>query len=141
MAGAWEFAYDVSGGNLPPAIDSFPVAAAQTLKVGDMVQLSGQQVIKGNNGFGRCLGVMAQDAASLTAGTKVRVYVSRPGQVWKGKASADASTHVLNGTRTYDLNASQQFNVADTTGGSLAAIKLGDTVTDVYVIATAHELA
>lgn len=139
--GSASFAYSTLGNNDVPQIMSFPVAASQTLKVGDVVILSSGQVTKAGNGTGRILGVMAQDSTSATANTLVRVYVSRPGLVWKMTASADATSHVLTSTRTYDLNSSQQVNVADTTGGSLWPVALGDANTVVYVVFTTHELA
>lgn len=139
--GSASFAYSILGNNDVPQIMSFPVAASQTLKVGDVVILSSGQVTKAGNGTGRILGVMAQDSTSATANTLVRVYVSRPGLVWKMTASADATSHVLTSTRTYDLNSSQQVNVADTTGGSLWPVALGDANTVVYVVFTTHELA
>lgn len=138
MAGAYEFAQSLNGENSVPAIAEFPVAATQTLKVGDPVKLSSGQVVKGGDGFGRALGVMAQDAASLTAGTKVKVYVAQTNQVWKATASADATSHVLV-ARTYDLNASVAVNVADTTGGCIQIVRLGGSVTEVYVAFTATE--
>lgn len=140
MASA-EFAYSTIGNNDVPVVMKFPVAASQTLKVGDVVILSSGQVTKAGNGTGRVLGVMAQDSTSATANTLVSVYVSRPGLVWKMTASADATSHILTSTRTYDLNASQQVNVADTTGGSLWPVALGSSNTTVYVVFTTHELA
>ena len=138
MAGAFEFAQSYNGENSVPALAQFPVAASQSLKVGDPVKLNSKQVTKGGDGFGRALGVMAQDAASLPSDTMVWVYVAQPNQVWKATASADASSHVLNG-RTYDLNSSLQVNVADTTGGCMQIVRLGAAVTDVYVAFTATE--
>jgi hypothetical protein len=141
MAGAFEFAQSMSGENGVPAIAEFPVAASQSLKAGDPVKLNGAgpgQLVKGGDGFGRALGVMAQDAASLAAGTKVLVYVARPNQVWKATASADATNMVMAG-RSYDLNASLQVNVADTTGGCMQIVRLGAAVTEVYVAFTATE--
>ncbi|HEX2907416.1 MAG TPA: hypothetical protein VHO69_11180 [Phototrophicaceae bacterium] len=135
---AFMFVSSLGGGNLVPAIHKFPVATGQTLKAGDPVKLSSGQVVKGGDGFGRCLGVMAQDAIGLTAGTKVEVYIVRPDQLWRCVASADATSHVLI-ARTYDLNASLQVNVADTTGGCLQIVQLGDSVTDIYAAFTATE--
>jgi hypothetical protein len=138
MAGAFEFAQSYNGENSVPALAEFPVAASQSLKAGDPVKLTSGQVVKGGDGFGRALGVMAQDAASLAAGTKVLVYVAQTNQVWKATATADATSHVL-AARTYDLNASVQVNVADTTGGCMQIVRLGAAVTDVYVAFTATE--
>lgn len=141
MAGKAEFAYSINAGNDVPVVQKFPVAATQTLVTGDVVVLSSGQVTKAGNGTGRVLGVMAQDSSSAAANTLVSVYVSRPGLVWKMTASADATSHILTSTRTYDLNASQQVNVADTTGGSLWPVALGSANTTVYVVFTTHELA
>jgi len=69
-----------------------------------------------------------------------RVYVSQPGQVWRATASADATSFVL-GARTHDLGTGQVVATGDTTGGCIEIVGLGKTVTDVYVVFTAHELA
>lgn len=138
MPGSWEFVYDASGRNSVPGKGFFPVAASQTLKVGDVVNLSSGRVAKAGDGTGRIVGVMTQDSTNATAGTLVEVAIAQPYFVYKGKSSADASALVLNGTRTYDLNASQQLNTADTTGGSLAIVGLqpGGGNTDVQVVFT-----
>lgn len=141
MAGKAEFAYSIIANNDVPVVMKFPVAASQTLVTGDVVILSSGQVTKAGNGTGRILGVMAQDSSSAAANTLVSVYVSRPGLVWKMTASADATSHVLTSTRTYDLTSAQLVNVADTTGGSLWPVALGSSTTIVYVIFTTHELA
>lgn len=141
MAGKAEFAYSVIAGNDVPVVAQFPVAASQTLSVGDVVVLSSGKVAAAGNGTGRVLGVMAQASSSAAAGTMVSVYVSRPGLVWKMTASADATSHVLTSTRTYDLTSTQLVNVADTTGGCLWPVALGSTTTSVFVIFTAHEMA
>ena len=132
------FREDFSGGNMPPAISKFPVAATQTLIVGDIVVLSSGQVAKGGNGTGRVLGVMAQISTTASAGTLVDVYVARPNQLWQMVASADATSHVL-AARTYDLTSAQLVNVADTTGGCLIIKSLLATTTSVLVAFTATE--
>lgn len=132
------YKYDLGGANSVPVVAQFPIAASQTLKVGDVVVLTSGQVAKGGNGTGRVLGVMAQDSTSASAGTLVNVYVARPNFVWLMVASADATSHVL-AARTYDLTSAQLVNVADTTGGCLLIQKLGSSVTQVYVAFTATE--
>lgn len=137
--GNFTFAYDLGGGNQVPVAKKFPVAASQTLKKGDAVILSSGQLAKAGDGTGRVLGVMAQDSDGAAAGTEVLVYVAQPNFVWKATASADATNHVL-ASRAYDLNASQQVNVADTTGGCIQIVELGDSTTDIRIQFTACEL-
>lgn len=140
MAGKFEFRRNFDGGNSVPAVHVFPIAAGQTLVVGDAVAISGGKVVKGGAAFGRCLGVMAQDSSGAAAGVMVKVYVSQPGQVWQAKAAADATAAVLV-ARTYDLTAAQLVDPADTTGGCVYILELGASNTDVFVMFTAHELA
>lgn len=137
----FEFKRNFDGNNSVPAVHELPVAASQTLVVGDAVSLVSGSVTKGGAAFGRCLGVMAQASAAATAGTLVKVYISQPGQVWQAVASADA-TSALRASRTYDLTATTQtVDVADTTGGCVYILELGSSTTDIYVLFTAHELA
>ena len=116
--GKAEFYSNLDGNNAVPAVRYFPVAASQTLLVGDVVVISSNKVTKAGAATGRVLGVMAQDSASASAGTLVAVYVARPTQLWRMTATADATSYVL-GSRTFDLNSSQLVDVADTTGGSI----------------------
>ncbi len=141
MPGAFEFAYDLNGPGIVPVVMSLPVAGSQTLKAGDPVVLSSKQVAKAGNGTGSLLGVMAQDSTNATANTAVRVYISKPGQVWLATATGDATSNVLDGTATYDLNSSVQINLSDTTGGCFKILGLGKTNTKVYVTAASHALS
>lgn len=142
MAAAFKFVRNLDGSNNPPAIAQMPVATTQTLEIGDPVELSSGQLIIGTDGFAICAGIMAQDATTLTAGTLVDVYVTTPSQVWRGTATADATSHVL-AARTYDLNSSQVVNVSDTTGGCIQILELvsGGATTDIHVQFTANALA
>lgn len=142
MPGKFEFRRNFDGGNSVPAVHLFPVAASQTIAVGDAVAISGGQVVRGGAAFGRCLGVAAQDSVNAAAGTMIRVYVSQPGQVWQAQASASAAAAVR-ASRTYDLTAAQLVDPADTTGGCVYILELvpGGANTDVFVMFTAHELA
>lgn len=133
--GHFEFAYSLNGGDFPPAVHDFPVAATQTLKAGDLVVLASGQVTKASASVSAPLGVMAHDSNGATAGTAVRVYPILPGQVWRGKASASAAAVIL-GARTYDITAGQAVDVADSANGSILIVKLGATNTDVYVTFT-----
>lgn len=130
---AFEFAYDMRPGNLTPIKHKLPVAATQTLVAGDAVVMSSGRVVKGGDGAGRVVGVMAQDSDGAAAGTLVDVWIVAPSQVWRGVASADASALVRDGERAYDLNASNEVNIADTTGGSLQIVGIGDSNTEVLV--------
>lgn len=134
------FRQNVDGTNNPPSIMKLPVAASQTLVIGDAVVLSSGQLAKGSTTFGRCTGVMAEASTNAAAGTLLEVYITTPSQIWEATASADATSHVL-AARTYDLNSSQVVNVADTTGGSIQIVKLGTSTTKVYIQFTACDLA
>jgi hypothetical protein len=138
----FKFVRNFDGNNNVPAVHLLPVAASQTIVVGDALALSSGSIVKGGAAFGRCLGIAAEDSASATAGTLIKFYVSQPGQVWRATASADA-TSALRASRTYDLTATTQtVDVADTTGGCVYILELNNTaVTDIDVMFTAHELA
>lgn len=135
MAANFEFAYNLGGGNFPPVIRRLPVAASQELAYGDAVLMSSGQLVKAGDGSGRVVGIMGQDAPELAANTLVEVHLVQPWHVWRGTASANATTHVLNGVRTYDLaDNTQLVNLADTSGGSLQIIAIEpDDNTAVYV--------
>lgn len=134
MAANFEFAYSLAGGNLPPVIRKLPVAATQTLVVGDAVIMSSGKVAKAGDGSGTIVGVMAQDSTTQAAGTLVEVEIAMPWHVWRAVASADASSYELDGIEAYDLTSAQLVNVADTTGGSLRIINVDDTTaTDIHI--------
>lgn len=133
--GNFEYAYTLTGGDGVPAVHDFPVAASQTLKVGDLVELSSGQVIKSTGSAASPLGVMAQDSAGANAGTLVRVAPIVPGQVWRAGASADASSAML-GSRKYDITSAQKVDLSDSTGGSILIVKVGRASSDVYVTFT-----
>lgn len=140
MAEAFKFLYNLNGTNMSPETVMVPVAATQTLVVGDAVVLSSGKAAKGGGAFGRCLGVMAQDSTTQAAGTLVKIYVTTPSQVWRAVAASSATSGVL-GSRTYDLNSSLQVDPADTTGGSIQILKTDASATDVHILFTANELA
>ncbi len=137
----FKFEQDLGGHRGAPIIHEFPVAAAQTLKVGDLVQLSSGQVALCGDGTSSVLGIMAQDSASAAAGTLVKVQVAQPGYVYRATASADATNYVLN-AKTYDVtDTTQTVNVADTSGGCIIILELADSTTDVRIMFTGFDLA
>lgn len=139
--GKFEFAYNLNGANHTPIVQPFPVASTQTLLVGDLVYLSSGKVTKAGNTTASVLGVMAQDSDGAAEGTMVNVHPIMPGQVFRATADADATSHVL-AAQAYDINASTQtVDVGDNSGGCIIILKLGDSVTDVYVAFTAFDLA
>lgn len=138
----WAFKKDLSGAEATPAYQYVPIADSQTLVAGDVVVLSSGKATKAGNGTGRVLGVMAENitTGASAGGPLAKIWVTNPNQIWRGTASADATSHVLGG-RTYDLNASQQVNVGDTTGGCIQIVSLVEGVTtSVDVVFTANEL-
>lgn len=140
MAGKYEFRYDLSGGNITPTVKSFPVAASQTLLAGDLVINSSGKVAIAGASTASVWGVMAEDSTSQTAGTMVRVYVAKPGQVWNTTADADASSHVMAG-KTYDINpTTQTVDVGDTSNGCIQIVETVDSTTDVNVVFNVTEL-
>lgn len=132
MAENFTFAYDASGDNTPPALHEFPIAAAQTVVVGDLMVVSSNQVVKASASIAEVIGVMAEDSDGVAAGTNVRLYVINRNQVWKAIADADASGAVL-GNLTYDINTNQTVDVGDASNGCIQIVKLGDTNTEVFV--------
>lgn len=121
MPGNFEFAYSLAGGNYPPVKRKYPVAASQTLVVGDALYFSSGKLTKAGNG-NKIAAICAQIATTEAEGTLIEVEVVQPHHVWKAVASADASSNVLDGTDAYDLTAAQLVNLADTTGGGIRII-------------------
>ena len=136
----FEYAYHLaSDRNTGPAILPLPVAASQTLAVGDLVYLNSGAVTKRSTSCASVAGVMAQASDGATAGTLVRVAIIQPGQVWRATADADATSHVL-AAKTYDINANQTVDVDDATTGCLQILMLGESNTEVYVLFTAFDI-
>lgn len=135
MAEGFDFAYMLNGSQGVPAIHPFPVAASQTLVVGDLVVLSSSQIVKASASVVAALGVMAQVSTSAAANTMLKVYPILPGQVWRATADADATSHVL-AAAVYDINSDMTVDVGDNTNGSIMIIKLGASTTAVYVTFT-----
>lgn len=129
----FEFAYSLNGGNHVPIAYPMPVAATQTLKVGDLLVLSSGKVAKASASVGAPVAVCAQASDGAAEGTEIRVYPLQPHQVWRAVADADASSIVL-GAKTVDINSDMTVDVGDTSGGAIQVIDLGASVTDVYVI-------
>lgn len=138
--GNFDYAYTLAGADGVPAVHDFPVAANQTLKVGDLVELSGGQVIKSTASAALPLGVMAQESTNAAAGTLVRVAPIVPGQVYRAVSSAGAGSAVL-GSRRYDITTAQRVDLADSTNGSILIVKLGRAANEVYVTFTRSALA
>ena len=123
---AFEFHANFGAGNhYPPALYKLPVAASQTIAVGDALAFSsGQLAIAGD---GDVIAAIAQEAsASAAAGTLIQVYIVQPYHLWRAVASADATSNVLDGTDTYDLGTAQVVNLADTTGGGFRIVEQYD---------------
>ncbi|MDX2163042.1 MAG: hypothetical protein SF162_17125 [bacterium] len=133
--GSFEYAYTLSGADGLPAVHDFPVAATQTLKTGDLVELSSGQVIKSTGNAAAPLGVMAQDSASAAAGTRVRVYPILPGQVWRAFASGSPTSAIL-GARRYDITNAGLVDLADSTSGAILIVKAGRAGNEVYITFT-----
>lgn len=123
--GNFEFAFSLAGGNYPPVKRYLPVAATQTLVVGDALYFSSGKLTKAGDGH-KIAAICAQDATLLAEGTLIEVEIPMPWHVWKATASGDATTYVLNGTDAYDLTAAQLVNLADTTGGGIRVIAQPD---------------
>lgn len=135
MPGAFEYLYDLTGREGVPAEIMVPVAGTQTLKVGDLVIISSNQIAKASASVVAPFGVMAQAAASLTAGTKVKVFPIMPGQAWRAAASADATNAVL-GAITYDITSTQLVDIADSSNGSILVLETRLSITDVVITFT-----
>lgn len=83
----------LSGG--PPTIVEVPVATTQTLAKGDPVYLSSGQVTIAASSTGAIFGVMAQDAASLTANTLVKVYAACENNIFEGQCSGTFARSII----------------------------------------------
>ena len=125
---SFKFVRNQAGGNFPPLRIMLPVNASETLKYGDAVSLNTDgKITRAATATSRFLGVMAQDSNNAAGGALVNVFIAMPFHVWRASASADASTHVNNGTRSYDINATQQVDVADTTGGVIQIVDIDES--------------
>ena len=127
------FLYNMDGSNRPPIVRNMGIANNQTLVRGDIVDLSGGLVAKAGTATGRVLGVMAEAITTLTAAASAQVYIAQPSQVWQQTASANVTSLVLDGMRTYDLNAAGNLNTTDTTGGSLQIVGVSSPNTEAEV--------
>lgn len=134
---AFRFWDDYQSGQ-PPKVIKAPVAATQTLAIGDAVKLSSGQLVKCGAATGSVFGIMAQASASAAAGTLVEVYLVTPFQRWRAVASADASSALLQ-SKAHDLTSSQTVDPADTTGGSLFIWGTLSSNTDVLVSFTVQD--
>lgn len=115
-------------------IEYYPVATTQTLAKGDPVILSsGQVAVAVAASSTELLGVMAEDAASLTAGVLVAVY-DDPDTVFYGRASADASAVAIG--YHADLSGTTGAFVINVAASSqdlfcILGVKAGDTNSEV----------
>lgn len=128
----FEFDSYINGSNGVPGTILAPVAASQTLVVGDLLVLSSNQLVKATASVVAAFAICAQASTLAAATTPIRVYPILPGQIWKATASADATTYVL-GANLFDITSAQLVDVADATNGSLLILRLGSAVTVVYV--------
>ena len=136
----FEFVRSLGNGGQAPAIEEFPVAASQTLVIGDLVYLSSGQVTICGASSSTVLGLMAEDTDGADAGTLVKVQVAQPGYLYKATADADATSHVL-AAKTYDINATTQtVDVGDASNGCIIIKELGDSTTDVRIMFTEFDL-
>lgn len=83
----------LSGG--PAYIIEVPVATTQTLAKGDAVYLSSGQVTIATSGTGSIFGVMAEDSASQTANTLVKVYAACEDNVFEGQCSGTFARSII----------------------------------------------
>lgn len=136
----WVYRRNMAGGNYPPVKREMTVAVSQTLVRGDIVVLSGTtgHVAKAGDGTALVVGVMDEAVTTNASTTQTAVVqIATPSQVWRGTADANASGGVLNGTRTYDMDADGDLDFADTAGGSIQIIGTVDSNTDVEIQFTA----
>ena len=114
-----------------------PIAASQTLTKGDFVILSSGQIAIALATSSELCGVIAQDCASLTAGTLVPVYAN-PETIFEIIADADSSG-VTSGAE-YDIvgtTGAMMLDVGGSTYDVLVALRQNpdDTNTDAYTVA------
>lgn len=111
-------------------IEYYPVATTQTLAKGDPVILSsGQVAIAVEASSAELLGVMAEDAASLTAAVLVAVY-DDPDTVFYARTNADASSVAI-GTHADLAGTTGAFTLNVSTSNQdlfcILGTKVGDT--------------
>lgn len=133
----FRFYKDLATGKNPYIVKA-PVAASQTLKVGDAVYLSSGQVTKRGVACGSVFGIMAEDSAAQAENTEVSVYLVTEYQQWLATADADASSALLQ-SKLHDLTAAQLVSVADVTGGSLFIWDTRSSNTEVIVSFTSQD--
>ena len=129
-----------NGSNDPPVLTTYPVAASQTIAIGDVLTISGGQLTKGGDGLASVAAVAAQASDGADAGTMINVFLVLPSHVWRATATADATSHVL-ANSAYDINAAQAVDVADSANGCIQIQSLNGSNTAVLVRFTQTELA
>lgn len=127
------FKYNLDGSNNPPTVKKLPVAASQTLVVGDLVVLSSGQIAKASGSVTEVIGVMAEASTNAAAATMLQVYIIQPSQVWNATADASATSSVLQG-KAFDINSDQTIDIGDTAGGCIRIVETVSSATDVNVV-------
>ena len=120
MAENYKFLRRIDGSQGVPGVISLPVAAAQTVLVGQLLIMSSQQLILATASVAAPVCVAAEASAAQAAGTPIRVYPILPGQIWQAVASASPATALL-GAGLYDIvnSTAQTVDVADAANGSI----------------------
>lgn len=137
MAENYTFLRMINGTQGHPGVISVPVAATQTITVGNLLVLSSNKVALGSASVAAPFAIAAEDSASAAAGTLIRVYPILPGQVWRATADASATSSILAGG-TFDINndAGQTVDIGDTSGGAIFILATRDSSTDVEILFT-----
>lgn len=137
MARNFRYSYSLGGTtSTQPVRLVLPVAASQTIVVGDALTINGDGQLAKATAADSIDAVAYEDSASQAQGTLVEVEIVQSHQVWQAVASADASGSVRDGTDTYDITSAQVVNLADTTGGGIRIIDIDaddNTLIDVQI--------
>lgn len=128
-------------GGATPIIESFPEAASQTFKAGDLVTKSSGKVAVWATDGAAILGVARQDASGVTS-ARVLVEIIRPGVMYQGNLRLASDTFVegTDNDTLYGLVATGAGNVeidkSDTSNTRVCVIDTLEKSPDGKVLAT-----
>jgi hypothetical protein len=132
----WEYVENLFGYG-PPKVVTMGASTNLETKVGTALIMTGGELDEATATVVTLFGLAAEaTTAAATSGDPIKVTVLRPGDVIKGTADANASTLSGFNGKLGDFNSNGSFDVADTSGGSLAVYRTEDSGLTVFCVPT-----
>lgn len=137
----WKFVYDLWGDRVPKVVTMEATANLET-KVGTLLFMTGGQVDNCTDGTGTMIGLAAEATSeAATAGDPIKVELIAPGMVIRGTAESDASAVTGFASQSQDIDADQQLDVDDVTGGFLSVYRVNNSAgTEVDCVVTDFDM-